>query len=97
MIDHPMTNHAECRKQQRGFRDTDISIVLEAATQVAPDAYMLTRADARREIAKRKHEIQQLERLSGSKLIVEGGAVITCYHADLREQKRTMKKHRRYQ
>ncbi len=92
MIELPMTRHAQCRKQQRGFRDTDISIVLKTATEVAPDAYMLTRADVTREIALRKREIQQLQRLSGTKLIIEGGSVITCYHADIREQKRSMKK-----
>ncbi len=92
-----MTAHAQRRKQQRGFRDADIAIVLQTATQVAPDAYMLTRADAAREIAKRKREIQQFERLSGSKIIVEGDTVITCYHAHKREQKRTMRKERAFQ
>jgi hypothetical protein len=92
-----MTEHAQRRKQQRGFRDTDISIVLQTATQVAPDAFMLTRADAAREIEKRKREIQQFERLSGSKIIVEGDTVITCYHAHEREQKRTMRKERAFQ
>lgn len=95
MIEYPMTRHAECRKQQRGFRDVDISIVMKTATQVAPDAYMLTQVDAEREIAKRKREIQQLERLRGSKIIVAGDAIITCYHANSNERKRTMKKHRR--
>ncbi len=92
-----MTAHAQRRKQQRGFRDADISIVLQTATQVAPDAFMLTRADAAREIAKRKREIQQFERLSGSKIIIEGDTVITCYHAHEHEQKRTMRKERTFQ
>ncbi len=92
-----MTAHAQRRKQQRGIRDADIAIVLHIATQVAPDAYMLTRADAVREIAKRKREIQQFERLSGSKIIVEGDTIITCYHAHKQEQKRTIRKERAFQ
>ncbi|MGV6816508.1 MAG: hypothetical protein ACWA44_04445 [Thiotrichales bacterium] len=92
-----MTKHAQCRAQQRGIRDTDIFIVLQAATQVAHDAYMLTRADAAREIARRKREIQQLERLSGKKIILNGNHVITCYHAHEEEQKRTLKKQREFQ
>jgi hypothetical protein len=92
-----MTAHAQRRKQQRGFRDADIAIVLQTARQVAPDAYMLTRADAAHEIEKRKREIQQLERLIDTKIIIEGDIVITCYHALKREQKRTMRKEREFQ
>ncbi len=92
-----MTAHAQRRKQQRGFREADIAIIYQTATQVAPDAYMLTRADAAREIEKRKREIQQLERLCGSKVVIEGDTVITCYHALKREQKRTMRKERAFQ
>jgi len=97
MTEISMTAHAQRRKQQRGFRNADISIVLQIATQVAPDAYMLTRADAAFEIAKRKGEIQQLERLSGSKIIIAGDTVITCYHAYREEQKRSMRKEREFQ
>jgi hypothetical protein len=97
MIKISMTAHAQTRKQQRGFRDADISTILQTATQVAPDAYMLTRADAAREIAKKKREIQQLERLSGSKIIIEGDKIITCYHALKEEQKRTMRRERAFQ
>ena len=97
MIKITMTTHAQVRKQQRGFRDADISKIIQAATQVAPDAYMLTRADAAREIAKKKREIQQLERLCGSKIIIEGNKVITCYHALKKEQKRTMRRERAFQ
>ena len=75
-----MTKHAERRIRQRGFRDADILLLFEAATQIGPESFMLKRADADREIAKRKREIQQLERLTDSVLIVEGGDVITCYH-----------------
>lgn len=80
MLQHlTLTRHAETRMRQRGFRDADIEFLFSVSTQVAPDAFMLTKRDAAREIQKRKREIQALERLQGSKLIVEKDDLITCY------------------
>ncbi len=76
-----LTDHAEARMQQRGFRKKDLDFVFRIATQIADDAFFLTDRDVAREIERRRREIQQLERLRGSKLIVEGGALITLYHA----------------
>lgn len=84
MLDLHLTDHAEVRMRQRGFRKADVDLVLEVATRVADDAFLLTDQDAAREIEKRRREIQQLERLRGSKLIVEGGALVTLYHANRR-------------
>ena len=94
---HELTAHVEIRMRQRGVRDDDLRLLLNAASQVAPDAYLLTERDAAREIAKRKHEIQRLERLKGFKLIVEDGAVITCYSACRENLKRTMRRGREFQ
>jgi len=66
--------------RQRGFRKFDVELILSVATPVAEDAFFLTDQDAAREIERRKREIQQLERLRGSKIIVEADAVITLYH-----------------
>lgn len=82
MLDLHFTDHAEARMRQRGFRKADIYLVLRVATRVADDAFFLTDKDAAREIERRRREIQQLERLRGSKLIVEDGALVTLYHAD---------------
>lgn len=94
MLSHTLSAHAETRMRQRGLRDADLDLVLDCATQVAPDAYMLTRADTQREINRRRHEIQCLERLSGCKVVVEGPTVVTCYHAHRQEQRRTLRKGR---
>lgn len=94
MREYAVTRHAEMRMQQRGIRDSDLALILDAATQVAPDAYLLTRADAAREIARRKREIQTFERLCGRKVVMEGGSVITCYNSGQRDQKRTMRRGR---
>ena len=80
--------------RQRGYRDADVALVLNAATRVADDAYLLTNQDAAREIARRKREIQQLERLRGSKIIVEGTTLITLYHATAAQKSKNRRKRR---
>ncbi len=87
MLDLHMTNHAEARMRQRGFRKADVDLVLSVATCVGEDAFFLTDQDASREIERRKREIQQLERLRGSKIIVAGDALITLYHAVRKPQR----------
>lgn len=75
-----VTHHAEARMRQRGFRNADIGLVLSVATRVADDAFFLSDKDATREIERRRREIQQLERLRGTKVIVEGESLVTIYH-----------------
>ncbi|HMR34606.1 MAG TPA: hypothetical protein PKA13_13570 [Geminicoccaceae bacterium] len=80
MLDLRLTRHAEVRMRQRGFRKADVDLVLSVATRVADDAFFLTDRDVAREIERRKHEIQQLERLRGSKIIIDADSLITLYH-----------------
>ena len=75
-----LTDHAEVRMRQRGFRKVDVDLVLRMGTNVSEDAVILTDQDVAREIKRRKYEIQQLERLRGSKMIVEGDTLVTLYH-----------------
>ena len=92
MLDLNFTRHAETRLRQRGFQKADVAVVLSVATQLGGDAFFLSDHDAQREIAKRKREIQQLERLRGAEIIVEGGTLITAYH---RKRKPKMQRRRR--
>lgn len=78
--DIALTNHAEQRMRQRGIRDADIGLLLTVAERVSEDALLLTRQRAAREIERRRREIQQLERLRGTRLIIEDGALVTVYH-----------------
>ena len=82
--------------KQRGIRKNDIERILTFADQVAPDAYLMTNGIVDEEIARLKKEIKQLERLRGKKLIIEGGAVITAYHARHSDQTKTLRKGRTY-
>lgn len=95
-MSYSITQHAETRMNQRGIRKEDFGLLLATADQVASDAYLMTNEIADEEIARRKKEIQQFERLRGKKLIVEGGVIITSYHATRRDQTRTYRKGRSY-
>ena len=89
--DHNLTSHAKARIRQRGLRDDDLKLVLATASQVSSDAYLLTRKDVKREIAIRKQEIRQLQRLESCKVVVVGEDVVTCYHADRAAQRRALR------
>lgn len=95
MHDLRFTQHAETRMRQRGYRNADVTLVLSVATRVAEDAFFLSDKDAAREIQRRRHEIQQLERLRGTKLIVERENVITLYHSDQKLSRQASSKRRR--
>lgn len=80
MHDLVLTDHAETRLRQRGYRNTDVSLLLDAATRVADDAYFLSDQDVSREIELRRREIQQLERLRGTRVVVDGHKIVTLHH-----------------
>lgn len=94
---HEITQHADARIRQRGLRDADLALLLSAATAVAPDAYLLTAADAEREIRRRKREIEQIERLRGCKVVVDGGTIISVYRSRPSDQRRTFRRGRERQ
>lgn len=75
-----VTDHAGARLRQRGLRERDLALLLDAATPLADDAWLLTAADADREIARRKREIEHLQRLRGCKVVLSGDAIVTVYH-----------------
>jgi hypothetical protein len=77
--------------RQRGIRKQDVDLLLSYGTQIDDAAIILTDQDASREIERRKHEIQALERLRGSKIVVADGALVTCYHAKARHVKRALR------
>ena len=87
MTDLALTHHAQARMRQRGFKEDDADLVFRVGTRVSDDAFLLTDKDAARAIRKRKKEIQQLERLRGSQIIVDGETLITLYHATQRPRR----------
>lgn len=82
MLDFHMTDHAETRKQQRGFRNFDIELLLRHGEPCGCDGYRISRQFAQREISRLKAQIQQLERLAGSIAVVCEGSVVTVHHGE---------------
>ena len=82
MSDYRLTVHAETRKQQRGFRNADIDLLLSLGEQGDFDRFTISRQAAQREIERLKVRIHQIERLAGSVVVLGGGSVITVHHGE---------------
>ena len=94
MPEYELSQHAVTRMSQRGFRSDDVEAVFSCGTQIAPDAFVMRRADVKREVASLKRRIQQMERLENLKVVAEGDTVITCYRSGPVDQRRTFRKGR---
>ncbi|MDP6588847.1 MAG: DUF4258 domain-containing protein [Alphaproteobacteria bacterium] len=88
------SNHAGRRMQQRGIRERDIDLLLACGTQIDGASILLSDKDAAREIERRKHDIQALERLRGCKVAISDGVVVTCYHARAKHLKKALRRRR---
>lgn len=82
MLDFRMTDHAEMRKQQRGFRNVDMDLLLSLGEPCGREGYRVSRQSAQCEIARLKAQIQQIERLAGSIAVVCEGSVVTVHHGE---------------
>ncbi len=97
MVDLRFTNHAEARLRQRGFRESDIPMIVATGTLVDDDSVFLLARDVDREIQRRKREICSLERLRGCRVIIAGEMVVTIYRPSNKTQKKLLRgkfKHR---
>ena len=73
-----LTDHAGERLRQRGYRESDIELVVGCGTQLA-DTIVLTNRDVDREIKALRRQMTRLERLRGTAAIVREGAVVTVF------------------
>lgn len=85
------TKHARTRMQQRGIRQTDLEVVVNAATTIDADSVMLLNQDVDREVRKRKREIAILERLRGCRVVLAGESVVTAYRPARPVEKRLIR------
>lgn len=88
-----LSAHAQQRLRQRGYRERDIEMVMIYGT-VCADAVVLTDRDVRRAIETKKREIQDLEHLRGTAVIVQDGVVATVYRPDRRRMRRFLSRRR---
>lgn len=89
------TRHAEARTQQRGIRCGDIELVLKFGTQTDDGTWFMRNRDVSREIQRRRHEIQALERLKSKKVVLRGTKIVTVYHSKTDDQKHTLRRGRK--
>jgi hypothetical protein len=89
-----LTHHAQTRMRQRGFRDGDLALLIDTATPLADDAWMVRADDADRAIAQRKREIEQLQRLRGCKVVLSGDTIVTVCHLRPAAQSRALRRGR---
>ena len=88
-----LSDHAEERLRQRGYRERDVETVIAYGTLCA-DAIVLTDKDVRRAIETKKREIQDLERLRGTAVVVQDGVVATVYRPGRRRMRRFLSRRR---
>lgn len=89
------TRHAETRMRQRGIRSGDITLILECGTQIDDETWLMRDRDVRREIERRKREIQTLGRLASKKVVMRGKQIVTAYPSQPEDRKRTLRRGRR--
>ena len=89
------TIHAETRMRQRGIRSRDVVLILKCGTQIDDETWFMRDQDVRREIERRKREIQVLGRLASKKVVMRGEQIVTVYPSRSNDRKRTLRRGRR--
>lgn len=79
MKDAVLTVHARERIRQRGFRERDISVLLQCGSRMVDGTLMLTDRDVQREVEIRRKQITDLERLRGMTGVIAGDRIVTVY------------------
>ena len=90
----PVTGHALVRMGQRGYRGSDIELVLAYGTE-SREAVVLTRSDVKQGVRTLKGQIQALERLNGTAVVTAREVIQTVYRPDKRRMKRFLATARR--
>lgn len=75
-----LTRHAMMRMGQRAFRDDDIDLIALIGTQVE-DGYIVLNRDRQAAERELKRLLERIRRLSGKRLVVTGGSIVTAYRA----------------
>jgi len=75
-----ISKHGEERMNQRGFRKRDLDLLLRYG-HGCRDGVLLDKQATNQAVRQLKREISDLERLSGTFLVLQGGEVTTLYRA----------------
>ncbi len=86
-----LSAHASIRVRQRGIREADIPVIMDAGTSLDDNSVLLLSQDVDREIRNHKRAIAALERLRGCRVVLRGETVVTVYHASRGTEKRLLR------
>ena len=86
MSNYRLTRHSKKRAKQRGFKETDIPVIVDVGKQI-DDKIFMSNKNIDREIKKYKQVINTLERLRGSMVVMTDETILTIYHASQRTKK----------
>lgn len=89
-----ISKHARRRLQQRGYRESDIDLILQSGEE-GPEAYVLKSKDVDRVERELKWRISRLRRLQGSAVIVQEDTVLTVYRPDKARRRRLLARRKR--
>ena len=90
-----LARHAETRMRHRGIRRSDVSLILECGTEIDDETWLMRNRDVKREIERRRKDIQTLGRLNNRKVVMRGQYVTTVYSSQSEDRKRTLRRGRR--
>lgn len=85
-----LTPHAVMRFAQRGFRDGDAELIMAIGTEVE-GGYLVRQTDVLEFERCFKRFLKQVHRLTGKRLVIEGDAVVTGYHAKPGKERKLLK------
>lgn len=89
MISH-LTAHAATRMAQRGIAADDLEFIAWIGTEVE-GGYLVRKKDFQALDRELKQWRQRARRLVGKRLVIEGGRVVTAYHADRSKERRLLR------
>jgi hypothetical protein len=88
-----VTSHAAKRMAQRAIRIDDLQLAIRIGTEVE-GGFIVLKKDAELAVRDLKHQIIQIERLIGKRLVMDGSAIVTAYHAGNKKERRLLQEKR---
>jgi trimethylamine:corrinoid methyltransferase-like protein len=89
------TNHAAMRMQQRSIGRSDLDLILQYGEDIDGQGILLDNKAVDEAISSLKSQISRCERLRNTKVVLAGGAVVTCCPCGQKEARRMKKRVRR--
>jgi RNA-binding protein YhbY len=91
MFETKLTSHATTRLPQRGFRNDDVDLIQQIGTAVE-DGFIVRKSDCSALQQELKRLSDRIGRLSGARVVVVGGNVLTVYRAEKATERRLLRK-----